>query len=360
MIHFSDKQWDQVIDNYRKWWKGELGRPILPLIIRGADPLRSMPKVPLLHPSNCGDFSISPEAIIDRMDYELSTYEFYGDSFPYVNMSSFGPGVAAAFLGAKAEPAETTVWFYPEKQVPIEELHFTYDENNVWLNRIKDIYRSGMKKWGGNVCMSMTDLGGNLDILASFLTTEGLLLEVLDHPKEVKRLCLEITELWQKYYQEFAEILKGQRIYSDWSGILAQRPSYMLQSDFSYMISEEMFNDFVYDDLASTSAILDKSFYHLDGIGEIKHLDKILSIDSIAGIQWIPGTGEPETRDWSELFRKISFAGRKIMVGYNLDWYLDDILEVIKNPDDLIKMPFSYPMDKKEAVLKKLVKYCTA
>jgi 5-methyltetrahydrofolate--homocysteine methyltransferase len=357
MIRFSDKQWDTVQANYRKWWKGELGRPILPAVIHGADPGRLKPDIP--HPafSNCADFSISPEQIIDRMDYELSCCEFYGDSFPWVNMHHFGPGVAAAFLGAVLESAENTVWFHPEKKVPIGDLHFTYNPDNVWLNRLKDIYRAGMRKWGGSVTMAMTDLGGVLDILASFLETEGLLVELLDNPEEVIRLSGEMTDFWLQFYQELTEILKGQRFYSDWSSIGSENPSYIFQCDFCYMISSEMFQSFVYDDLARTAAKLDKPFYHLDGIGELKHLDSLLSIDAIKGIQWVPGAGEPSTRDWSEVFSKISRAGKKIQATNDLDKYLDEVVAVIKHPDDLIKPQVTYPLDKKQEVLKKLSRY---
>jgi 5-methyltetrahydrofolate--homocysteine methyltransferase len=357
MIRFNDKQWERVINNYREWWNGELGRPILPVIVSGADPGRAMPKAPLLHFSNCADLSVPAEAIIDRIDYELSTYEFYGDSFPFVNLHSFGPGVAAAFLGASLESAENTVWFHPEKEIPIQELRFSYNAENVWLRRIKDIYRAGMKKWGGNVCMGMADLGGGMDILASFLGTEGLLFETLENPKEVKRLCWEITELWLRFYNELAEILKGQRVFSDWSKMLSEKPSYILQCDFSYMISPEMFKDFVHDELAMTAAVLEKPFYHMDGVGELVHLDSLLSINGIKGIQWVPGAGEPETRDWSELYGKISAAGKKIMAGYDLNSYLDEILKVIKRPDDLVKMPFTVPADEKEKMIKTLDRY---
>jgi len=357
MIRFSDKQWENVTENYRKWWNGELGRPILPLIIHGADPGRPMPSAPLPKFENCGDFSITPEAIIDRLDYELSTYEFYGDSFPWVRMAHYGPGIMAAFLGAIAEPKKETVWFYPEKQIPIKDLHFTYDENNAWLNRIKDVYRAGMKKWGDSVCMSMTDLGGGMDVLASYLTTEGLLYEVLDNPDEVKRLCLEITGLWLRFYRELNEILAGQRAFSDWSGQFNTKPTYILQCDFSYMISVDMWKRFVHDDLAVISSSVDKAFYHLDGIGEIIHLDDLLSMESIKGIQWVPGSGEPETRDWSKLYAKISAAGKKIMAGYGFNLYMDDILKVVKKPDELIKMQMNYPVAEKETALKTLAKY---
>ena len=356
-MRFSDKQWDNVISNYRKWWKGDLGRPILPLIIYGADPGRSMPKAPLPHFSNCADFTIPAEAVIDRIDYELSTYEFHGDSFPYVGMHHFGPGVAAAFLGATPEPSEDTVWFHLDKEVPIGELHLTYNENNIWLIRLKNIYSAGMKKWGSNVCMGMTDLGGGMDILASLLGTEKLLFEIMDHPEEVKRLCMEITGLWLRFYTELGDILKGQRVFSDWSARLCEKPSYMLQCDFSYMIGTDMFKKFVHDDLEKLSSVIDRPFYHLDGIGEIKHLDALLSINGIKGIQWIPGAGEPETRDWSELYGKISAAGKKIMAPFGFDKYLDEILRVVKKPDELIKMTLFHSMGEKGEVLKTLARY---
>jgi len=357
MIRFSDKQWDKVAENYKKWWKGELGRPILPVVFYGNDPGRPMPKVPVPQFENAGDFSIPAEAVIDRIDYDLSTYEFYGDSFPWVRMSHFGPGIMAAFLGANADPVKETVWFYPKKKLPAKDLHFEYDENNPWLNRVKDLYRAGMKKWGGSVCMSMTDLGGGMDVLASFLETEGLLFDVTDNPGEVKRLCNEITGMWLRFYRELNEIIIGQRGYSDWSAQFNEKPTYMLQCDFSYMIGTDMWKNFVHDDLAVISAAVDKAFYHLDGIGEIKHLDDLLSINTIRGIQWVPGSGEPEKRDWSELFAKISAAGKKIQVGYGLDSYLDEIIRVIKKPDDLQKMHMYFPLKDKESRLKQLSKY---
>jgi 5-methyltetrahydrofolate--homocysteine methyltransferase len=316
-----------------------------------------MPSAPLLCFSNCADFSISPDAIIDRIDWELSTYEFYGDSFPWVNMHHFGPGVAAAFLGAAVHPAENTVWFSPQKQIPIEELSFSYDSGNPWLNRIKDIYRAGMNKWGGNVCMAMTDLGGALDILASFAGTQNLLLECVEHPEEVSRLAREITGFWLQFYEELTEIVRGQQCFSDWSSVFSEKPSYILQSDFSFMIGPGMFREFVYDELVRAAAVMEKPIFHLDGIGELKHLDSLLSIPEISGIQWIPGAGEPETRDYSELYAKISRAGKKIMVGYGLDRYLDEIIRVIPKPDGLIKMQMSYPASQKEAALKKLAGY---
>jgi hypothetical protein len=63
-------------------------------------------------------------------------------------MHQFCPGIIATFLGAEPESGVNTVWFHPpKKKVPVDELHFTYDGDNVWLRRIKDIYRESVKRW---------------------------------------------------------------------------------------------------------------------------------------------------------------------------------------------------------------------
>ena len=178
--------------------------------------------------------------------------------------------------------------------------------------------------------------------------------DLYDEPQEVSRLVNEIAELWYRFYCELADILKGSQGYSDWTSIYSEKPSYMLQSDFSFMIGPDMFDAFVKRELEKTSSRLTKAWYHLDGIGELKHLDTLLSIDSICGIQWVPGEGEPRMWDWSEVYRKISAAGKKIQAYYDLDCYYKDILKVIEKPDHLIKMQFGYPLNQKKEVMRRL------
>jgi 5-methyltetrahydrofolate--homocysteine methyltransferase len=199
-----------------------------------------------------------------------------------------------------------------------------------------------------------------MDILASLLGAEAVLFELADNPGEVLRLCREITDLWLSFYGELGEIIRGQRVFSDWSAFLSEKPTYILQCDFSYMIGPQMVKDFVYDDLVKTAAVLDKPFYHLDGIGELAHLDSLLSIDGIKGIQWIPGTGDPEMRDWNEVYARISASGKKIMAPswpFRFERFLDEILAVTQKPDEVMKMPIYCSQDEKKEALKRLAGY---
>jgi 5-methyltetrahydrofolate--homocysteine methyltransferase len=88
----------------------------------------------------------------------------------------------------------------------------------------------------------------------------------------------------------------------------------MLQCDFAYMISPRMFERFVLPDLESCCAALDHGFYHLDGKGQIPHLDMLLSLDRLRGIQWVPGDGAPPVEEWIPLLGRIVAAGKRCQV----------------------------------------------
>ena len=314
-IAFDADRWTKVKETYRQFWGGELERPIIPVVLKGRDPGRPMPQAPLLSQETCHDFSWSAEQLIDRIDYELSCYEFLGDAYPYFNLDCFGPGVVAAMLGGRLDNSSGRVWFWPGEEKPIQDIHLALQPDNRWLQRIKDICAAGMERWQGQVLVGMTDLGGNLDIPATFVTSQQLLLELIDHPDDVIRLTWEAHEAWHQAYAQINAVLQPVNPgYSDWSYIYSDQPSYMLQCDFSYMISPRMFGKFVLPELKATTTRLKRSFYHLDGIGQIGHLDQLLTLPSLNGVQWIHGDGKPDSSHWPEIFQKIHAAGKKIQI----------------------------------------------
>jgi 5-methyltetrahydrofolate--homocysteine methyltransferase len=218
-------------------------------------------------------------------------------------------------MGAKLDNSSGQVWFWPPDDRPIQEIHLELDPDNPWLQRIKDICAAAMERWQGQVLVGMTDLGGNLDIPATFRTTEKLLTDLIDCPEEVERLTWEAHEAWHQAYQAINAILQPVNPgYSDWSGIYSDQPSYMLQSDFSYMISPKMFGQFVLPELEATCKRLPHTFYHLDGIGQIPHLDQLLTISELDGVQWIHGDGKPNAANWPEIYQKIHAAGKLIQI----------------------------------------------
>jgi 5-methyltetrahydrofolate--homocysteine methyltransferase len=242
--------------------------------------------------------------------------KFLGDAFPAF-WPNFGAGVMAAFLGAclgKSIESET-VWFHPAEDKEIGDISFEYDPDNIWFSRIRDFYEAALNRWEGLVQLGMTDLGGNLDVLSSFRPSEKLLLDLYDHPQQVKDLTWQAHEMWWKYFDEFNSMLQPVNPgYTTWASIFSAETNYMLQCDFCYMIGPDMFDEFVKPELAASCKRLGNAFYHLDGPGELPHLDSLLSIPELKGVQWVPGAGAPDCAHWPEVYKKIRDAGKLIQL----------------------------------------------
>ena len=314
-VHFTQEDWKRIRESHTAWWRGELKRPLVQCVVEGAyDAGRPQPAAPVLSQVNCNRLDIPAEDVIDALDWKLSRQEFLGDAYPRINFDSFGPGVTAAFCGAVLDNSAGGVWFFPEEKKPISEISIRYNPENKWVRRIKDIYRAGGERWQGNVLMGMPDLGGFMDIAATFVGSEEMLIELYDEPEEVRRLSKEAYQAFMEAYRDLEKTLIecGNPGYSDWSGLYSDVPSYIIQNDFSYMIGPDMFREFGLTELAQATEELDNVIYHLDGAGQIPHLDYLLALPKLKAIQWVPGDGQPHGAVWLDLYRRISAAGRRI------------------------------------------------
>jgi 5-methyltetrahydrofolate--homocysteine methyltransferase len=174
----------------------------------------------------------------------------------------------------------------------------------------------------------------------------------------VERLTWEAHEVWHRIYNEInaiiAPVTPG---YSDWSTILSTQPTYILQCDFSYMISPKMFKEFVLPELAATCRRLPHSIYHLDGVGEIPHLPQILSIPELGGVQWIPGDGKPDCAQWPEIYQSISRAGKRMQVLGDRFEILDAVIEQIGTGRGIHFKGIYAPIEKEAKIRAALEKY---
>lgn len=356
-INFSPDRWKQIKTTYQKWWENKIDRPVTGVFLYGRDPGRLEPDAPLLSQKTCTLLDIPAEKVVDRLDYELSKYEFLGDCFPIVNLDTFGPGVLAAFCGAILDNSSGGVWFHPEKISEISDIHIKFDPDNKWLVRIKEICKAAMDRWQGQVLVTMPDLGGTFDVLASLRTTENLLMDLIDSPEEVTRLVWEIHHVWHKAYEDINSVLQPINPgYSDWSRLYSDKPSYVLQSDFSYMISPSMFEEFVKPELEESCKKLSNTLYHLDGVGQLNHLDSLLNIEELDAVQWVPGDGKPLQREWPEVYQKILAGGKKIQITEDLE-NLDAVVTQTGAGPKIHQVPVVLPMSEKAYATRILAKH---
>ncbi len=312
-IHFSYDRMLEAAENHLRWWRGDPDRPLVKLTIENRYPAERS-AVPPLSQSNSLDFSVSPETVVDALDLELSRKEFLGDAFPMVDFGAFGPGVLAGFCGARADDHTGSIWYFPREAKEISDIHAKYDPDCALVRRIKAIYRAGLQKWNGSVIMGLPDLGGVMDVAAALRGSEELLMDLYDNPEEVLRLIGEIETAWREAYEDLSAVLAPQKFNTNWSGLLSDVPSYVCQCDFCYMIGNGMFRSFVLDTLKKDTEYLGNVIYHLDGKGELKHLNDILSLPKLKAVQWVFGDGEKPAEEWMDVYGAIARAGKRIWV----------------------------------------------
>ena len=180
-LHFTEEDWERIERDWTAWWAGELDRPMV--VLQTIGPFFSASR------DECTrDFMLEKpvDEVLDYHQARLESARFYGDSWPKW-IPNFGPGIVSGFLGGKVEPRaeQHTVWFEADEPVPVEDLHFVYDANNVWWQRVQNLTRAAVERWGNRVSIAHTDLGGLLDILSSFRTVNQLLYDLYDVPDEV-------------------------------------------------------------------------------------------------------------------------------------------------------------------------------
>ena len=305
-LHFTEQDWERLHRDWRRWWAGDLDRPMV--ILETPELVGRRPQ----ELTRAFLFDSSPDDLLDYYQARLEATRFHGDSWPKW-WPFFGAGVAAAFLGAQGKfaPHVNTIWFETPAPLDIRAANLVFNSDNPWWQRVQTLTRRAAQRWAGQVCLGFTDLGGNLDILASLRATQTLLFDLLDSPQDVARLCARITRLWLRYYDELHALIQpAGRGSTAWAPLWSPGRTYMFQSDLSYMISPAMFEQFVLPDLAECCAAVDHAFYHLDGKGQIAHLDHLLSLTSLHGIQWIPGDGQPPPHEWLPLLKRIRDGGK--------------------------------------------------
>jgi hypothetical protein len=304
-LNFTEQDWERIELDWTAWWAGELDRPIVVV----ENPVHAR-----LPEELSREFLLeSPvEELLAYYQTRLESRQIFGDAWPKW-WPFFGAGVVAAFLGADlhCSPQTETIWFEPADSSIHAVKTPAYDPSNIWWRRVVSLTEAAVDLWGDQVCVGFTDLGGNLDILASLQSSQTLLLDLYDKPEIVKRISSVVTNHWLRYYKElFAITQKTGRGTTPWAPIWAPGRCYMLQSDFSAMISPQMFETFVLPDLALCFKELDFAFYHLDGPGQVPHLDLLLSLEQLRGIQWIPGEGQSSPAGWLPLLKRIIEAGK--------------------------------------------------
>ncbi|MBR5220491.1 MAG: hypothetical protein IKV66_05850 [Clostridia bacterium] len=324
------KKFAAVLDRYEAFWEHRsIGRPLLNI-------------------SACSDYSWhrNPESVEQKwLDEELivnnargaalhSTY--FAEGIPTM-FSNLGPGMLAACIGGTFKLAPDTVWF---DQAPVvrdwndmPKIEFN-EQSELWQHLIR-IQKRALQD--GNFAVSLTDLGGIMDVVASLRGTEDLLYDLYDNPEEVRAFTMHVRDLWLDAFDRQVQLCGSTGLpYTSWMGFASRLPWFPLQCDFCALISPKQFEQFVLEDIVVQTEHMPRSIYHLDGPGEIPHLDMLLDIPRLNGIQWVAGAGKAALTDpcWFDMYKKMQDKKKNIVLLGAIDGnHLDAIERLVKTLD---------------------------
>lgn len=255
---------------------------------------------------------------LQQAQERMKAVQFWGEAFPAF-VPNLGPDLWATLYGAKLEFSRETSWavhfvedwdeFLKEKK----ELKPDFD-NQYW-QFIENMTRVSLKEGKGKFLTGLPDFHPGADLLAALRDVDELCLDLIRYPEKIKKINDRLIEYYPEIYDRLYEIIKKEQAgTTTWLSVFHKNKFYVPSSDFSALISNEMFKDIFLPGIMKQIEFLDRSIYHLDGPDALRHLDTILAIDELNGLQWVYGAGNGPSTRWINVYKKVQKAGKCMQI----------------------------------------------
>lgn len=313
-IDIVKEDWEAVKQRFIHWWANEVYDRALVLV--------TAPKEGAARAEWPGG-AVSPEIpwtdiayMTWRMDEAIRTTYYGGEALP-VFWHNWSAG-HALLLGCEPRFAPDTVWTDPlpvagDRYPPIE-----FQRQGRWWPWMRDCtLRAAQASLGRSFVMPMwgNHAGDNLALIRG---SQRLMLDVAENPDWVRQAARKVSDILLEVYSELWPLvdasITGIEGSIDYCDMWSPGRTMGFDCDISCMLSQEQFEDLFLPPLIETMRTVDHCIYHLDGAVALHHLDRLLSVPEIDAIQWVPGEGRDDIRQWIPLIRRIQKAGKAIQV----------------------------------------------
>jgi hypothetical protein len=310
-----------IRERYHEYWNFENhDRPLVAGVVQrdGSVPASWLAEVPV------ADRWLDTPNVIRMVRSRLEHTAFFGEAFPAFN-PNLGPDFLGAVMGCDLQFGESTSWAHPivKDWRSHEDLHF--DEENPWWQKIVEITQAALNDSHGDYLVGITDIHAGMDGLVSLRGPDRLCMDLFDDVDSVKSRIWQVHDVFRSVFERLWALTSPmQGGTTNWMGLLHPGRQYVTSCDFSCLISPEDFNEYVVPELIAELSFLDASIYHLDGSGALRHLDRLLMLRELNGIQWVPGAGQKPMREWIPVLKRIQDAGK--------------LLQLTIEPEDLLPL----------------------
>jgi len=305
---------DQTMQRMDAFWDGSvLDRPVVQFYLE--KPQAKQIPLPISQHASTEARWLDVEYQALLTDVRLTNRHFLGDSLP-VAFPNLGPEVLAAFYGCPLRFGDYgTSWTEPILKDWSNSDSITLDWENPYFLKLAELTDAILEIGKGKYIVGMPDWHPGGDLVAALRNPQDLALDLLDNPDQVKALLERLQPDYYKVYDFWYEKLHGAgQPITSWLELACKDKYYIPSNDFAGMISTKMYKEFFLKGIMDECNFLDRSIYHLDGPGALRHLDTILDIPRLGAIQWVPGAGREGFSKWVAVYKKIQAAGKGIFV----------------------------------------------
>ncbi len=343
------QNWEKARQKYLDFWAMENhDRPVL--LLNGKKDVKQSVRV--TPPADLLERWTNTEYVIQSSREQMENTVYLAESIPAI-CPNLGPDIFGASLGADLVFEQTTSFSKPfVRNWETDTVAFRLD--NPWWQKILSMTKEVAADAQGDYMVGITDLHPGADGLVSIRGPENLCMDLYDEPEafEVARKILLPAFRYQldTLYDVCCKNLPGS---TNWMGLWHPEKWYVTSCDFICMISQEMFARYILPELREEIDYLQgKTIFHLDGPGALKHLDALLEIENLAGIQWVYGAGQPSARHWLPVLQRIQKAGKRINIGLHPE-DIDPVFEALEPEGLSCYFDFSMTAEEAEAVLRR-------
>lgn len=312
MLFNLKQNYEKTKERYEAFWHREIiDRPPVCIYL----PAKMKKPIPVKEHSSFREEWLDFDFRVERDVAILKNRDYYADSLPII-FPNMGPEIFSAWCGCDYEFGKTTAWSSPcikdwEKdsdEIKFNENHPLFKATIEYTNRLLELGK-------GNFIVGLTDFHPGGDHLAALRDPQNLAIDLLEYPDEVKFMLNRSYGDYYKVYNIFYDLLRKEGMpITSWTPLIHEGRFYIPSCDFSCMISSSMFEEFFLRGIIEECKFYERSIYHLDGPGALRHLDLILDIKELDAVQWVAGAGNESFEKWVDVYKRIQNAGKALQI----------------------------------------------
>ena len=308
--------WEKEKEVFEDWWTNRLDRPLMQIIdltkSEGPQEFFNYPWYFLRHYPDV-------ERALNELFVKLKYVRFLMEAYPNIWLNT-GPGALALYLGAqiKYDDRVKTAWI--NGNFTLEEiLEMDFDpDNEFWRYTVK-AYNILSSRYKNMVVIGFPDFHEGIDALAQLRGNfpTNFLKDLFFRGNLVKKALEKIQDLFFLYFEKISQLINAdEHGYSTWDWLWSRHSHHVSEWDLVAYLSPRHFRELISPFLEDECRYFERVIWHLDGPLELPHLDELLSIEELDGIQWIPGAGNPDPGDprWLPLYTKIISNGKLLQL----------------------------------------------